>query len=172
MTKKKLIIFALVAAIIGGLSIYFLVGKKDQNKLFVTVDSSLTLDKVRIEKGFYSINSGSDGNLIQSGLDKIVYADNTAKSFETICGENDFLVIYDNRFYTVVRHLILNDFDDGIPAPHNYHFDFKKTGDKIHLTLSIEGQDGEIIERDLADITDANSNIWGRQIEKGNERKK
>jgi hypothetical protein len=89
-----------------------------------------------------------------------------AKSFETICGENDFLVVYDNRFYTVVRHFIPNDFYDGIPEPHTYNFDFKKIGDKIHLTLKIEGQDGEKIERDLVDVAGAINNIWGRQIEK------
>lgn len=166
MTKKRLIIIGLVAAIIGGLSIYFLVSKEDQNKLFVTVDNSLTSDKIRIDEGFYSINSGSDENLIKLGLDKTVYSDNKAKSFETICGENDFLVVYDNQFYAVVRHFIPNDFYDGIPEPHKYNFDFKKIGDKIHLTLNIEGQDGEKIERELVNVSDANNNIWGRQIEK------
>ena len=166
MTKGKLIIFGIVAAIIGGLSFYFIFSKEDQNKLFVTVDNSLASDKIRIDEGFYSINSGSDENLIKLGLDKTVYSDNNAKSFETICGENDFLVVYDNQFYTVVRHFIPNDFYDGIPEPHTYNFDFKKIGDKIHLTLNIEGQDGEKIEKELVDVADANNNIWGRQIEK------
>lgn len=166
MTKKKLIIFGIVAAIIGGLSFYFIVIKEDQNKLFVTVDNSLTSDKIRIDNGFYSINSGSDENLIKLGLDTTVYSDNKAKSFETICGENDFLVLYDNQFYTVVRHFIPNDFYDGMPKPYKYNFDFKKIGDKIYLTLNIEGQDGEKIERELVNVSDANNNIWGRQIEK------
>ena len=165
MTKKRFIIFGLVAVIIG-LFFYFLEGKEDQNKLFVTVDNSLTSDKVRIDKGFYSINSGSDENLIRLGLNEIIYTDNKAKSFETICGENDFLVVYGNQLYAVVRHFIPNDFYDGIPEPHTYNFDLKRSGDKIHLTLNIEGQDGEKIERDLVDVADANNNIWGRQIEK------
>lgn len=130
------------------------------------MDNSLTSDKVRIDKGFYSINSGSDENLIRLGLNEIIYTDNKAKSFETICGENDFLVVYGNQLYAVVRHFIPNDFYDGIPEPHTYNFDLKRSGDKIHLTLNIEGQDGEKIERDLVDVADANNNIWGRQIEK------
>jgi len=166
MTKKKLIIFGIVAAIIGGLSFYFIFIKEDQNKLFVTVDNTLISDKIRIDEGFYSINSGSDDNLIKLGLGKTVYSDNNAKSFETICGENDFLVVYDNQFYTVVRHFIPNDFYDGVPKPHKYNFDFKRIEDKIHLTLNIEGQDGEKIERELVNVSDANNNIWGRQIEK------
>jgi hypothetical protein len=166
MTKKKLIIFGIIAAIIGGLSFYFIFIKADQNKLFVTVDNSLISDKIRIDEGFYSINSGSDENLIKLGLGKTVYSDNNAKRFETICGENDFLVVYDNQFYTVVRHFIPNDFYDGIPEPHKYNFDFKRIEDKIHLTLNIEGQDGEKIERELVNVSDANNNIWGRQIEK------
>ncbi|MFY7732504.1 MAG: hypothetical protein ACOVSR_03400 [Bacteroidia bacterium] len=166
MTKKKLIIFGIVAAIIGGLSFYYIFIKEDQNKLFVTVDNTLISDKIRIDEGFYSINSGSDDNLIKLGLGKTVYSDNNAKSFETICGENDFLVVYDNQFYTVVRHFIPNDFYDGIPKPHKYNFDFKRIEDKIHLTLNIEGQDGEKIERELVNVSDANNNIWGRQIEK------
>ncbi|MFN6178915.1 MAG: hypothetical protein ACK46G_15430 [Flavobacteriales bacterium] len=166
MTKKKLIIFGIVAAIIGGLSFYYIFIKEDQNKLFVTVDNTLISDKIRIYEGFYSINSGSDDNLIKLGLGKTVYSDNNAKSFETICGENDFLVVYDNQFYTVVRHFIPNDFYDGIPKPHKYNFDFKRIEDKIHLTLNIEGQDGEKIERELVNVSDANNNIWGRQIEK------
>jgi hypothetical protein len=166
MTKKKLIIFGIVAAIIGALSFYYIFIKEDQNKLFVTVDNTLISDKIRIDEGFYSINSGSDDNLIKLGLGKTVYSDNNAKSFETICGENDFLVVYDNQFYTVVRHFIPNDFYDGIPKPHKYNFDFKRIEDKIHLTLNIEGQDGEKIERELVNVSDANNNIWGRQIEK------
>jgi hypothetical protein len=166
MNKKKVLKFGFLALIFGGLLAYYLLNKKDQNQLIVTVDKSLSTDKIRIDQGFYSINEGSDENLIKMGLDKVVYRDRKAISFETICGENDFLVVYDNEYYTIIRHFIPNDFYDGIPEPHTYNFDFKRTGDKINLTLNIEGQDGEKFERVMAKVTDANKNIWGRQIEK------
>lgn len=166
MTKKKVLKFGLLALIFGGLLVYFLLNKKDQNQIIVTVDNSLSSDKIRIDEGFYSINEGSDENLIKMGLDKVVYSNSKATSFETICGENDFLVVYDNEYYTILRHFIPNDFYDGIPEPHTYNFDFKRIGDKINLTLNIEGQDGEKFERVMTKVSDANNNIWGGQIEK------
>lgn len=166
MDKKRIIKFVLVIAIFGGLLIYFLTSKADQNKLNVVVDNNLDLDKVRIDKGFYSINKSSDENLIKMGLDKVVYSNQKAKSFETICGENDFLVVYDNEFYAIFRHFIPNDFYDGLPKPHTYNFYFIRNGNKINLTLNIEGEDREKFERDMVKVSDANNNIWGRQIEK------
>ena len=166
MTKKRLLVLGFVVVIIGGFFICFLNHKNGHNELFVTVDNSLSTDKIRIDMGFYSINSGSDENLIKLGLNEVVYSDNKTKSFETICGENDFFVVYDNKFYTIVRHFIPNDFYDGIPKPHKYNFDFKRIGERIHLTLNIEGEDEEKIEKDLVSVAGANNNIWGRQIEK------
>ncbi|WP_026904543.1 hypothetical protein [Pedobacter glucosidilyticus] len=166
MNKKKILIFGLLALIFGGLLAYYLINKKDQNQLIVTVDSSLSSDKIRIDQGFYSINEGSDENLIKMGLNKVVYKDSKETSFETICGENDFLVVYDNEYYSILRHFIPNDFYDGIPEPHTYNFDFKRNGDKINLTLHIEGEDGEKFERVMEKVADAKNNIWGRQIEK------
>lgn len=130
------------------------------------MDNSLTSDKIRIEKGFYSIDSNSDEELIKLGLDTVIYSDNKAHSFETICGENDFFVVYDNQFYTIIRHFIENDFYDGIAKPHTYNFDFKKIGDKIHLSLNIEGEDPEKFEKDLIKVADASKNIWGNLIER------
>jgi hypothetical protein len=166
MNKKKVLKFGFLALILGGLLAYYLVNKKDQNQLIVTVDSSLSSDKIRIDQGFYSINEGSDENLIKMGLNKVVYKDSKETSFETICGENDFLVVYDNEYYTILRHFIPNDFYDGIPEPHTYNFDFNRNGDKINLTLNIEGEDGEKFEGVMEKVADAKNNIWGRQIEK------
>jgi hypothetical protein len=162
MNRKRIMKFGLIALIFSALLDCFL----DQNRINVTTDSSLSTDKIRIDQGFYSISESSDEDLLKIGLDKVVYSDSKAKQFETICGENDFLVVYDNEFYTIFRHFIPNDFYDGIPEPHTYNFDLKKIGDRINLTLNIEGQDGEKFERVMTKVADAKKNIWGRQIKK------
>lgn len=164
MNKKTIIKLGLLIAIIGGLLYCILATRQKLNEVIVTVDNSLSSDKVHIEFGFYSINSGSDQNLVKIGLDKVVFSGHPKGNFETICGENDFFVRYDNEYYTILRHFIPNDFYDGIPKPHKYNFDFKKYKGKIHLKLNIVGPDGEIIEKELVKISDANDNIWGRKI--------
>lgn len=161
MSKKRILILGLALVIAVGSFTYFLHSTSDQNKLCVTVDAPLYSDKIRIDKGFYSISEDSDENLVKMGLSEIVYDSSKAKGFETICGENDFLVVYDNEFYTIVRHFIPNDFYDGKPEPHTYNFNFKKNGEKINLTLNIEGQDGEKIQRVMSKISEAGNNIWG-----------
>ncbi|MBW6498755.1 MAG: hypothetical protein K0B09_10220 [Bacteroidales bacterium] len=166
MNKKTIIKLGFLIAIIGGLLYWFLATRQTQNEVIVTVDNSLSSDKVHIEFGFYSINSGSDQNLSKIGFDKVIFSGHPKGDFETICGENDFFVTYDNEYYTILRHFIPNDFYDGIPKPHKYNFDFKKYNGKIHLKLNIVGPDGEIIEKELVKVSDANDNIWGRQINK------
>ena len=121
---KKAIIISLAVVILTALATYFYFGTRQEipNTIKVTVDSSLSLDKVKIEKGFYSINSGTDENLIKMGLDKVVFFSKPNNGFETICGENDFYVTYDNQYYAIIRHFIPNDFYDGVPKPHTYNF--------------------------------------------------
>ena len=144
---------------------YFCTAKIEVNKIRVTVDNSLQVNKVKIEKGFYSSNSGSDQNLVKLGLDKVVFFKKPNDGFETICGENDFYILYDNEYYTIVRHIIPNDFYDGIPKPHTYNFNFRKQADKINLTVNIVGQNGEKFERHLEHVSNSNKNLWSRTIQ-------
>ena len=85
------------------------------NSINVAVDEDLDIELVKIEYGFYSGNEESDKGLIEKGLDKIVFENNKSKSFNTICGENDFLVTYGDKYYVKVRHFIPNDFPVFIP---------------------------------------------------------
>ncbi len=159
--KDKKFKLGVAIFIVVGILVYFY---NHHNKLFVTVDNSLSYDKIRIEKGFYSINEHSDKNLIKQGLDEVIYNHGKkVKKFETVCGENDFLIIYDDKFYTIFRHLIPNNFLDAIPKPHTYNFNLKKVGDNIKITLNIEGEDGIKMERIMVKVADANKNVWGRQ---------
>ncbi|MCC5944569.1 MAG: hypothetical protein JJT94_06505 [Bernardetiaceae bacterium] len=163
MTKKKIVKLRFLILFLGGLLAYFVLNKKDQNQIIVTVDNSISLDKIQIDQGFYFVDEVSDENLIKKGLEKVIYRDSKATNIETICGENDFLVVYNNEYYTIMRHFIPNDFYDGIPKPHTYNFDFKRKGGKINLTLSIEGENDEQFNKVMVKIADADNNIWGSQ---------
>ena len=166
MSRKSIFISLAVVALTALLAyFYFATQQKEVNKIRVTVDNSLSVDKVKIEKGFYSINSGSDQNLVKIGLDKVIFFEKPNDGFETICGENDFYVIYDNEYYAIVRHFIPNDFHDGIPKPHTYYFNLFKQADKIKMKVDIVGQDGEKFERQLEHVSNANENLWGRPIQ-------
>jgi hypothetical protein len=164
--SRNLILISVTVIALMALLIYFYWGtqQKGSNKIGVTVDNSLSIDKVAIEKGIYSINGGSDQNLVKIGLDEVVFFQKPNDGFETICGENDFYVIYDNEYYAIVRHFIPSDFHDGNPKPHTYNFNLYKQADTIKLAVDIVGQDGVKFERRLTHVSDANENLWGRPL--------
>lgn len=76
--------------------------------------------------------------------------------------KNDFFIIYDNQYYTILRHFIENDFVTGIPSPNEYRFHLEKESDTINVTLEIFGPDSEKFEKQMAKIENAKNNIWGR----------
>jgi len=161
--KTKYIIFFGIL-LVGLFVAYKLAVSPSKNEIIVTVDNNLDIDKVKIELGFYSANSGNDFNLTKNGLMEVVY-EKTSRPFETICAENDFYLTYDNKYYTIFRHFIPNDFRDGIPKPHKYCFDLKKENENIFVKLKIIGQDGdgEGVNRKLLKIENSKENIWGSQ---------
>jgi hypothetical protein len=169
MRNKTKYIIAFGILLVGLFVAYKLVVSLSKNEIIVTVDNNLDIDKVKIEFGFYSINSGNDFNLTKNGLEKVVY-EKTPRPFETICGENDFYLTYDNKYYTIFRHFIPNDFYDGIPKPHKYCFDLKKKNENICVKLKIIGQDGEELNRKLLKIENSKENIWGSQKHLGNDK--
>ena len=136
------------------------------NSIHVTVDKSLDIELVKIEYGFYSGNEESDKKLVDYGLDKTIFKKNKSKSFNTICGENDFLVTYANKYYVKVRHFIPNDFDDGIPDEHKYNFQIVNNQNGLLLNLEIVGTDGGTITKEFAEIKDAVNNRQGSKIKK------
>jgi hypothetical protein len=164
MLTKRNIIIGLILILLLGLVIYAFFGKNIDNEIIVEVDNSLSKDKVRIEYGFYSINSGNDENLVKFGLKKAIFKNNHSYSFETICGENDFYITYDNQHYTIIRHFIPNDFYNGIPKPHQYIFNLKNNNGQINLYLNIKGPDGEEFQRSMMPISKAKEYIWGSVI--------
>lgn len=153
-------LFILTVVIFG---FYKLTSNRSGNEIIVTVDKNLNIDKVKIEFGFFNSRSGNDLALTKNGLNKTIYKGSKAKDFETICGENDFYLTYDNEYYTVLRHFIPNDFVTGEPQPHKYHFNLVKDNNDIILKLEIIGPDGEEREKKLLPIESSKENFWGSQ---------
>ena len=165
MKNKKSIIRIGILVSMTSLLMYFIFFKEGKNEIFVTVDKKLSRDLVRIEHGSYSINNESDKKLVTLGLDEVVFSNNKPLILKTICGENDFLIIYDNQYYTIIRHFIPNDFYNGMPGVNIYNFDLEEREGKLFLNLSIKGVDSESFSNiELAKISDASENIWGSKI--------
>jgi len=162
MKNKTKYIITFCILVVSLFAVYKLAVTPSKNKIIVTVDNNLELDKMKIEFGYYDSSSGNDFNLTKNGLQKIVYK-KTSQPFETLCGENDFYLTYDNEYYTVFRHFIPNDFYDGVPKPHKYHFDLKKENEDIHLEIEIVGRDGEKRKMKLLKIENSIENFWGSQ---------
>lgn len=159
-----------ILAIITLLLMYIIFLKEGKNEIFVTVDKELSRDLVRIEYGSYSINNESDKKLVTEGLGEVVFPNNKPSSLKTICGENDFLIMYDNQYYTIIRHFIPNDFYNGMPGANIYNFYLDQKEGKLFLSLSIKGTDSENFNKiELAKISNASENIWGSKIIETNQ---
>lgn len=165
MKNTKTLIRIGILASMTSLFMYFIFLKEGKNEIFVTVDKELSRDLIRIEYGSYSINNESDKELVTEGLDEVIFSNNKPLSFKTICGENDFLIMYDNQYYTIIRHFIPNDFYNGMQEANIYNFDLDQREGKLFLSLSIKGTDSESFSKiELAKISDAPENIWGSKI--------
>ena len=165
MMNRVKIIFVIAIVLICGVVIYSFT-QKTNNKIAVEVSKGLDLELVKIQYGFYSGNNVNDKSLVENGLKKIVFKNGKSSGFETICGENDFLITYGNEYYIKVRHFIPNNFTDGLPEPHEYQFKLKKTSDGIELLLDVKGLDGMAITKRMARIDEAESNQQGEAINK------
>jgi hypothetical protein len=165
MMNRAKTIFVIAILLICCLGIYSF-NQKANNKITVEVSKGMDVELVRIQYGFYSGNNTNDKPLVDKGLKQIVFESGKSTGFETICGENDFLITYGNEYYIKVRHFIPNNFTDGLPEPHEYQFKLKKTSEGIELLLDVKGQDGMTITEKMARIADAESNQQGEPINK------
>lgn len=155
MITKKLIFGIIITITIICIIFFFFIVEKPKNEIIVQVDNFLSVEKVKIEYGFHSINSASDNNIVTKPFGKVVFINNEQVNFETVCGENDFMIKYGNTYYIIVRHFIPNDFINGIAEPHKYIFSLKMNRNKIYLTLEIIGDYSEKIEREFVNVLDA-----------------
>lgn len=156
-------VFVFLLVVLGLVYLWYTTTSK-ANTATVLVGESLDLRRVVIQTGFYSINSTTDEDLLKKGLEQAVFDGVSKYSFETICGENDFLIFYDQQYYTIIRHFIPNDFYDGIPSPHHYHFSIDKSEDDMYVILKVVGQDPMTIRKKLMPVFMSKSLLWASPI--------
>ena len=157
MTKRTKIFVALaIISILGFISVYiadsFLhLGLFSHNSIEVTVDKPLYTQKIKIQKGHWTINRTSDKILFESSSDnEIVYNNSSSFNINSDYGENDFLVTYDEKYYYQFRHFIFNR-----RHYHDYHFHFSEVDGKVKLSVNIDGADGMEFEKNMNLISNA-----------------
>ncbi|WP_430612900.1 hypothetical protein [Flavobacterium sp. JP2137] len=165
MKRKSLVSVAVLLLLVVGLGYLWYTSPPKGNTLWVSTDSSLTLDKVVIEKGFYSIHAPTDEELVRSGLEDLVFDGKSVQPLQTTIGENDFLVRYDGGYYALFRHLIPNDFHQGVPQPHKYRFYLERLGERLQATLEVEGSYPLKVTREMRPVSEASKQLWGENRE-------
>lgn len=80
-------------------------GLVNLNKLVIATSEPLTQDKVKVIQGLFSINRHDDSELFYNWSDsQIIYDGVNRHRPKTGHGENDFLIVYDNKYYFQFRH--------------------------------------------------------------------
>jgi hypothetical protein len=134
-TKKWLLILCLLA-----ISVFLFFKFNERVKLIeltsihVETENQLDVEKVIVYQGYYTINRKSDAEMFDNKYDQIVFEGNGTGKIKTEYGENDFLVIYDNKYYFQFRQFCTNDNDH-----YKYNIKILKKADKIYLKADIDG---------------------------------
>ena len=125
------------------------------NTIHVKTEKPLDKEKVMIQFGFSSINRKTDEELFSDfDSDRSVLLFSNGKPCNEIpneYGENDFLIIYDDKYYLSFRHFKLNR-----RHQHDYYFKFNVKQDNIFVEVDIKGKDRMKFERQLLKISEAN----------------
>jgi len=123
----------------------------NSNTINITAENPLKNDKVKIEYGFNSINRKSDSEMFIDRKSKTILYDGERKTkLENKYGENDFLIIYDNKYYLSFRQFKFNR-----RHQHSYNFHLTNRNNKMILQADINGQDGMKFEREMIEIKKA-----------------
>ncbi|MDP8033590.1 hypothetical protein QJU43_04625 [Pasteurella atlantica] len=105
----------------------------------IKTKGGLQIEKVAIKYGFVSINRENDSELFSTKM-KTIFNRKEKQIFSTNFGENDFLIVYDNKYYYSFRHFIPSDFVNDDPTGHNYNFLLYKRDGKIFCDIEIKGE--------------------------------
>lgn len=130
----------------------------------VKVKGDLSIDRVLIKRGAYTINRKCDLELFEKAYGDTIFIEGGAKKkLETDYGENDFLITYDDKYYFQFRHFIFNNRNK-----HFYNFLFYKQGDSIFVKANISGNDKMHFVRPMHLVKDAKFLYWNIPIDTTN----
>jgi hypothetical protein len=152
--KRKFLIASVMIVTIGLVGFYFF-NKHfkliDLSTISVSTDNNLSKSKVKIKRGFYSINRVNDRELFSNrNGDRTVYDGMQSDLLKTDYGENDFLITFDDKYYFQFRHFIFNSNNQ-----HSYDFTLFKQQDTIYVKSNIKGKDKMQFTRPMHLISDA-----------------
>ena len=114
----------------------------------VETENQIDVEKVKIYQGYYTINRENDAEIFNDKFAKIVFDGKANGKIKTDYGENDFLVIYDNKYYFQFRQICTNCNDY-----YKYNLKLYKKANEIYLSADIDG--GMKFEKPLNLISDA-----------------
>ena len=153
-TKKSLIIFSvLLVLVIAFFQLNKTIKLIDYSSIKVESKNGLQIEKVEIHQGYFSINRKDDSELFNYKNPKIVFDGKETNLIETKYGENDFIIIYDNKYYFQFRNFVYND-NDSV----NYNFTLSKKENVVYVKVQI-GDNNRIFERKMHLISEADKYV-------------
>jgi hypothetical protein len=108
----------------------------NDNSLSVHVDSNLNLSKVKIYQGFFPFDTLKIDKV--KDLQKLIFNGKQLEKIQSDYGENDFIIVYENRYYCKVRHNKTNNRQSD-----TYSFKLCKMKDHLKLVIDIAGTDNQ-----------------------------
>lgn len=99
----------------------------------VETENKIDIEKVKIYQGYYTINRENDAEIFNNKFSKIVFDGKSNGKIVTDYGENDFLLIYDNKYYFQFRQICTNCNDY-----YKYNLKLYKKANEIHLNANID----------------------------------
>ena len=148
-TQKLALLFCILA-----ISVFLLFKFNERIKIVeltsinVETENEIDVEKVRIYQGYYTINRENDAEIFNDKSAKIVFDGKSNGKAKTEYGENDFLLIYDNKYYFQFRQFCTNDNDF-----YKYNLKLSKKENKLYLKAEISS--GMKFEKPLNLISEA-----------------
>lgn len=125
------------------------------NNIYVDVKDNISKEKVKIMFGI-SLNTINRDvyTKVFFNRDKysILFDGNLRNKIANEYGENDFLIVYDERCYLSFRHFKTNR-----RHQHDYYFNFFNNNGNIFVTVDIKGENPLHFSRSLIDIRQQSS---------------